>query len=264
MVPEVKLESFARLCERNNLVFPKAILNIVNQNALLMPTKSVIDSLRDRVANITMTTAHCKYSNQETATRYGVPVKHISTYLSFRDFEVRSHREKDDLILYSFDQHLMKQRIMSVMRSKADNFEHRVVLGMRYEEYLHAVQRSKYSVSFGEGLDNYFIEACFSGGIGFAVYHATFMLPELLEFDNVFTSYSEMERRLPGVIARLEEDECYRKRLWRQNYQLLSGIYDDQIYSRKLMEYLDGSFDYFPKYSAHNESLVTDSSAGRA
>jgi hypothetical protein len=211
-----------------------------------MPDKSCIDGLRERVSSITMTTAHLKYTSQHNANKYGVPVKHISTYLSFRDYEIQSHCEKRDTIIYSVDPHFMKDRILRLLRYEFPGYDHVLILGFNYENYLTMIRGVKFAISFGEGLDNYFIEACFTGGMGFTVYNTAFMSAEFLELDNVFTSYPEMERSLPSMMRRIESDAVYRSQLWRKNFDLLSNLYDDRIYSKKIREFLNGSFDFKP------------------
>lgn len=249
MIPEVRVLEFQSLCAKHNLTFPNATLNIMNQNNDYMPGKATIELLRPYCKNMSVTTAHKKYTTQENADKWQLPVKHISTYLSFRSFIQQSFREKADLLLYSHDDHMMKARIMDAVSKALPRFDSQIILGLSYLEYQILIRRAKFTVSFGESLDNYFIEPFFTGGIGFAVYNATFMPSSFLKFDNVFSSYSEMERSLPALMELLIRDHSYRSKIWKLNFDVLSALYDDRVYSNKVTQYLDGERDFWPQKS---------------
>lgn len=246
MLPENKAAEFADLAEQNDLKFPDGIINILNQNNLYMPDEDVIERLRAHGREVTMTTAHLKYSTQEVADRWQVPLKHISTYLSYRDFMIQPFSEKRELILFSVDAHPMKERIISAVSEAFPEYEARVIVGLNYGDYKTLVRRAQFCISFGEGMDNYFIEPFFSNGIGVTVYNPDFMPVEFLDFENVFSSYADMEREIEGFITRVVEDPEFRHSVWKKNFDVLKAIYDGRIYDRKVSEYLSGEYDFLP------------------
>jgi len=247
MVPEVKVEELVSKLSRNRISCEKIKMNILNQNNDLMPKKSVIRSLIDRFKSVSITTAHEAYSSQTFSDFWEVPLSHISTYMSYDDYFPVPFLEKQDVIILSHDANHFKSSICENLISKCSRYQFVEILGFRYEDYKTIAERAKYSVTFGEGLDNYFIESIFFGGLGFAVFDPVFMTDHFLELDNIFTSFSDMERRLPTLINRLEKDNEYRKTLWEKNYYLLKGMYDSNYYRSKLSSFMCGEFDYYPK-----------------
>ena len=85
---------------------------------------------------------------------------------------------------------------------------------MTYSQAKAANEQAKWGVTFGEGMDLYFLEAVFSGGIGFAVYNDEFFPPDCKGLPTVFNSYEQMLRELPAMLERLDNpsafDECHR------------------------------------------------------
>lgn len=247
MIPEVKVPEFSELIEKSNLSYSNSTLNILNQNIELMPEIKTFKYLYNAFKKITMTTAHERYTSQEVSNKYNTPITHLSTYLSYRDYMIRPFDEKRDLILYSVDDHPLKSRIIDSLWKKNSDYEHKIVKGLTYSSYIELAHAAKFSFSFGEGLDNYFIEAFFTGGIGITVYNPEFMPAIFLSLDNVFSSYPEMEREAAFLIEKLKKDHSYRKTLWEKNFSILSKLYDDRIYKQKLKNYLCGFVDFTPK-----------------
>lgn len=246
MLPEVKAIEFSDLLEKHDISYPDAVLNLLNQNNELMPLPSTLKCLKRRFKATTMTTAHLRYTTQEISDQYDVPVTHLSTYMSFRDYIVKPFSEKRDLILYSVDAHPLKSRIMRTLERFAPSYEHKIIQGLGYAEYLKLVHAAKFGISFGEGLDNYFIEPIFTGGMGITVFNPEFMPEKFLKLDNVFSSYPEMEREAATLIDDLINDDSYRFRLWTKNFEILSQLYDDRIYDAKILKYLNGDRDFVP------------------
>lgn len=247
LLPEVKVNEFIKFSQNNKLMYGQAIINILNQNIELMPCSKSIVQLKNMCKEVTMTTAHEHYSTQAIANKFGIPLKHISTYLSFRDYNIVPFKEKDGVVLYSPDVNVFKNKVLSKVCSRFSKFKTIEIINMSYAEYKTFLQGAKYAISFGEGLDNYYIEPFFTGGIGFTIFNPQFMDERFLLLDNVFSSYAEMERSICDVIARLERDDEFYRSLHFKNYSLLASIYDERIYVEKIKGYLKGDYDYVPQ-----------------
>ncbi|MFM4841645.1 glycosyltransferase family 2 protein [Aeromonas veronii] len=246
LLPEVKVNEFITFSQKNKLTFNKAIINILNQNIELMPGRQSIAQLKMMCKKVTMTTAHEHYSTQAISNKFSIPLKHISTYLSFSDYNIVPFKEKNDVVLYSPDVNVFKNKVLSKLSSHFTKLKLIEIKNISYAGYKVCLQEAKYSISFGEGLDNYYIEPFFTGGIGFTIFNPQFMDERFLLLDNVFSSYAEMERSICDVIARLESDNEFYKGLHFKNYSLLASIYDEKVYVKKIQEYLKGNYDYVP------------------
>lgn len=245
MLPDVKVQQFIDLCKDYKLNFKSSQLNIMNQNIELMPTADVLNKLRPMVKCITMTTAHIKYSSQDICDKWNTPLKHISTYLSHTDYLFQTFKEKRPLILLSPDKHTMRPHVVNMIHTQLDH-ELLTIENLTYADYKLLVRRAQFCISFGEGLDNYFIEPFFTGSIGITAYNPEFMTEEFLELDNVFLSYNDMERNIVAFIHKLMHDNEYRYKLWQKNFEILSSLYDSSIYKSKFKEFLAGDFDFTP------------------
>jgi len=84
-----------------------------------------------------------------------------------------------------------------------------VIKNLSYKEYKRTIGRAKWAVTFGEGLDGYFVETIFSGGISFAVYNDHFFPDEFKQLPTVFESYQEMELALPTMLEQLDDEPIY-------------------------------------------------------
>ncbi|MDB2550832.1 glycosyltransferase family 2 protein [Rickettsiales bacterium] len=247
MIPDVLIEKFSSLCKQYNLKFPQATINILNQNIDLMPEPLKIKDIYAIGKRITMTTAHQKYSTQYVSDNWNMPLKHISTYMSYKDYFISPFLSKKNLILYSHEENPLKEDIIRILGNSFPSYELRIIAGMRYNDYKNLAQDSKFSITFGEGLDNYFIESFFCGGIGIAVYNPEFMPECFLEFDNVFISYSDMVNSISKLIHKIISDYEYFYLIWQQNYKILQNMYDGDIYDKKIKEFIDDKFDFIPK-----------------
>jgi len=247
-IPEVLLETvnteLSKLTDGYDL--RKVNLNILNQNNELMPRSEVLLKLSSKFGNMTMTTAHERYSTQMHADRWGVPLKHLSTYVSYDDYSVSQFSQKNNIILLSPDRMSEDHNFEHFMHNFFPGYEVYRIRALHYEFYKFSLNWCKFCVTLGEGLDNYFIETIFTGGIAFAIYNPVFMPEEMKHFPNVFRSLEEMQQKISTMMRDIEMDDVYREEVWRKNYELLKSLYDKNIYRRKVREFSAGKFDFEP------------------
>ncbi|MGV1757781.1 hypothetical protein ACQZ6F_16655 [Rhizobium sp. A22-96] len=221
-------------------------LNILNQNGELMPEKHVYQRFVHQFREATMTTAHERYSTSLHAERWGVPIKHISTYMSFDDYKIRNFTSKKNIILLSPDRMIGDEVVLDQLQSSFGGYYVYRVAALHYEFYKFCIGWCKFCITFGEGLDNYFIETTFTGGIAFAVYNPVFMPSSMKALPNVFGNLIEMKEKLPSLMRDLELDEKYREEVFLMNFSLLKKLYDKSIYRQKLKDFSLGRFDWAP------------------
>ena len=91
---------------------PDRSINVLNQNIRLMPAPDRIAALRSMADTVTITTAHQKYCTREFRDRYGVPLHKLSVWISPEQYMYRSWAEKENLLVYSPDQHPDKEAVI--------------------------------------------------------------------------------------------------------------------------------------------------------
>lgn len=243
-IPEVLVCWFFDEAERLGVDYSGLHVNILNQNSDLMPSRDLVDRLRSKTRFLTQTTAHVEYSGKEFYEKYGIPLTHISTYMSPLYYQVVEFEKKENNILISHDQHYRRQDILGFLFGSFVGYEKIVVVGMTYQHYLTLVAKSKYAITLGEGLDNYFIECVFSGGVPFALYNPSFMPREMLELDNVCEFDDDFLDLIDRVVFKCETDSSYREVLWEKNYSYLGKIYSYDYHVEKLSAFYKGEYDW--------------------
>ena len=83
------------------------------------------------------------------------------------------------------------------------------VENMPYESYRSLIAKAKWSLTFGEGLDGYFAEMAWTGGIPFAVYNDRFFMPQFNELPTVYSTWDELQTWIVGDILKLDHEEVY-------------------------------------------------------
>jgi hypothetical protein len=60
---------------------------------------------------------------------------------------------------------------------------------MTYQEYKATISKAKWALTFGEGLDGYFVEPIFSGDSSFSVYNPSFFIEDSWSLRTVYRDY---------------------------------------------------------------------------
>jgi len=165
--------------------------NILLQNIELIPSPADIRALQ-QVGTVTCTTSHDAYLQNEKVNALGCPIRRLSTYVSPEQYERVPLRLREDILVVSPDPHPMKELILKDIRAAFPNLRLVVVRNMSYKDYKALVAQAKWSLTFGEGLDGYFIETIFSGGVGFAVYNPGFFTPDFQGLRTVYRDYGQL------------------------------------------------------------------------
>jgi len=209
--------------------------NILLQNIDLLPQKKSVDILSN-IGNVTCTTAHIAYSGNATESRLGCPVHHFSVWCSPERYFYKHFREKENLIVISPDKHPRREEIINYLQGRMPDFDFRVIRKLTYEEYKRLISCAKYSITFGEGLDGYFIENIFSGGIGSSVYNRRFFTDEFVDLPFVYSSWDDFMENFAKDVETSSSFEVYQK-IHLQQYNLLSSLYSHDKYVLNLTKF---------------------------
>lgn len=183
--------------------------NVLLQNVDLGPSRAQVEALR-ALGPVTATTAHKAYSNAATAAALGCPVHHLSVWVCPERFERVAFERKERLVMVSPDAHERREEVLRRLGERLAGYRFQVVRRLTYAQYRTLARRARFSLTFGEGLDGYFVETIFSGGIGCAVYNDRFFTPKYRGLPCVHDSWDDLLARLPGEVERLEDPAAYR------------------------------------------------------
>jgi hypothetical protein len=244
-IPEFLVEHFGHTTSSADKHFLKGIpslqINILNQNIKLMPSREVIDSLKSFTQNITVTTAHKKYCTRALREAYGVPLHFFSTFASPESYVFRSYAQKENLLLLSPDDAEKNRQVFELLKRAIPDLQTRVISGLTYDAYKELIGRAKWSITFGEGLDFYFIEPVFSGSVSFAIYNEDFFTPDFQELETVYNSFEELLKRITTDIRRLDNEvefDAYQ----RQQFDLCATYYSIGQYRRNIEAFYKGEY----------------------
>lgn len=236
-------------------------INILNQNIKLMPNEHVVSKLQWFTNKVTQTTAHLRYATQELSNQYNTPVHHLSVFIDPKNYKVINYSDKENIIAVSNDSSDDRKKILDRLKELK---EYRVVEinNLTYSEYKDLISKAKFTFTFGEGFDGYYIESVFSGNIGLAVYNKEFFPDESYKsLPNIFMSYEDAVNNINRVISNLDNEVSFKK-VNEMNYGKLQAIYSRDIYLTKLSNFYKMMYDFRPSKKA--EAIFIENSINQA
>jgi hypothetical protein len=200
------INSLSATMRRWLYTIPDLRINILDQNDELMPVQYYIDKLRI-LANgkLTITTAHERYCSEGMSKKYSCPMYQLTPFMP--DFYRASFNEKENIIVLSCDSHSMRMKVIDKIIHELSNNKIVAVKNMSFEEYKKIISRAKFTISFGEGWDGYFIEPYLSNSIGITVRHRKYFPEGFKNVSTVYDSWSELYVRIVGDIKHWDSCE---------------------------------------------------------
>jgi hypothetical protein len=222
---------------------PHLHINILNQNVRLMPKPEIIDDLKNIADKVTITTAHNKYCTPDLRNYYGVPLHHYSTFASPERYKFTSYAEKANLLLLSPDDPEKNATVKELLKKEMPDLEVRVIKNLKYEEYKDLISRARWSITFGEGLDFYFIEPVFSGAVSFAIFNELFFTPPFKNLRTVYKNYTDLIGDLPNALKSLDREAVFRDQN-KVEFDLCADLYSYQRYKDNIRKFYQGDYTY--------------------
>jgi hypothetical protein len=103
--------------------------------------------------------------------------------------------------------------------------------------------RAKWSLTFGEGLDGYFVETAYTGGVPFAVFNSRFFTAPFANLENVYDSWDSLVEHIATDMERLDVPTAY-KECWQKTYGLLGEIYSVKQFRENLRMFYRGQYTF--------------------
>lgn len=249
-IPEYAVKQFIANCFKNNNFMKKISklkslhINLMLQNIDLAPSVNDIRLLKKlpNLKKLTCTTAHEAYSTDEIQKRLECELHKLSVYVSPEQYYRTPYKEKENLMIVSPDYHPKKPKILKILSEQLPNLRILIIRNLSYEEYKNIISKAKWSLTFGEGLDGYFVETIFSGGVSFAVYNERFFTRDFMSLRTVYPSYGVLEENIVSDIKELDNEESY------SEYQNIQFTLCAKYYNYK--RYIDNLTSFYQKYFA--------------
>ena len=247
-VPEMDVQKFVSECpsiylSRSDVNWRFNILIQIDR----MPQREAVEILKQ----IGPTTATLAYKSlaAEAERRFGCPTHFLSWYICPEDFERRDYFDKKPLIVISADEHPLRSEIVRRMVEALPDHEIIEIWNMTYEEYKSTIKHAKFAFTFGEGLDGYFAETIFCGGVGMAWFDDRYFTPEFHNLDGVFRDSKHALTSVAEFLKTTNNEVRYRAVADAQ-YKLVARTFD-----RK--EYLNNIRTFYEKYFLDSASIHT-------
>lgn len=216
-------------------------LNVLVQNIDAMQGQNVM-GLR-RFGKVTCTTAHESYTNAATRAALGVPLHRLSTCTGPEFYSRSGYQDKEHVLMVSNDAHPLKEQVLRQIAQALPDLRIQVIQDFSYEDYRKLAGRAKWSLTFGEGLDDYFVDTIFSGGVSFAVFNERFFTRAFAKLETVYPSWTDLIDRVAKDLQRLDEPVAY-ERCWRQPYDLLCSLYQTERFRENLRSFYRGEYTF--------------------
>ena len=216
-------------------------LNVLAFNIDLMQGQNVTGL--EQFGSVTCTTAHQAYSNLTTREAVGVATHSLLICKGAEFYSPTGYEDKEQLLVVSPDAHPFKELVLQQIARELPGLRIQVIAGLTYDEFASLIRRAKWSLTFGEGLDGFFVEPVFSGSISFAVFNERFFTPAFADLETVYPSWDILLERIVEDIRRLDEPMAYNQG-WQQAYDLLSQHLDTNRFRENLRSFYRGEYTF--------------------
>ena len=201
-----------------------------------------LDNLR-KLGRVTCTTAHQRYSKRELRDKLGLPLHKLSVYISPELYERTNYLDKEDLIAVSPDPHPRKTEVLELLANQFPRLKIQIIHDLAYEDFKSLISRAKWALTFGEGLDGYFIETVFSGGVSLAVYNPIFFTEDFKSLETVYQNYDELKKKIASDLQRLDDEASYRTYQDKQ-FVLCGKYYSHEDYVENVKAFYRGEYTF--------------------
>lgn len=221
---------------------PQVHINVMNQNIRLMPEPEVLHRLNQLAEKITITTAHTQYCSPYYRDYFGVPIHKFSVWISPEQYQFTQWANKENLLVVSPDPHPLKEEVLNKL-AELPGLRVQIIQNLTYQEYKNLVSTAKWTLTFGEGLDGYFIEPVFSGAIAFAVYNEIFFTPDFKPLQTVYENMETLMANINAAIVALDNPVDF-PAYQQQQYDLCARYYSKTVYKKNIAAFYSGEYTY--------------------
>ena len=253
-IPEYYLPHFVQSLNETYIRWLKSIpwlqINILNQNHEYFPDRYYIECCREITDDVTITTAHFRYTTQDLSSNYDCPVALLTPFLP--EFYKTPLELKKKVILLSPDENLpkngpSKQQIIDLLKNELPEFEVRIIQDLTLEKYKKLISHSRFAITFGEGYDGYFIEPFLSESISFAVFNETFFPDDFRDIPTVYGTWEELFKNIVDDIRILDSNSSKYREISAKTCELIKIHTNNDIAMQNLRDFYARKFTFLPE-----------------
>lgn len=253
-IPEHYLPHFIQGLNETYMRWLKGIpwlqINILDQNHEYFPDRYYIECCREITDDVTITTAHIRYTTQDLSSKYDCPVALLTPFLP--EFYKTPFELKKKTILLSPDENLpqggpSRRQIIDLLKHSLSEFEVKIIQGLTLEEYKKLISHSRYVITFGEGYDGYFVEPFLSESIAFAVFNDTFFPDDFRGSPTVYKSWDELFQNIVADIRTLDSNPSMYRDISAKTYDLIKMHTNNNIALQNLRDFYARNFTFLPE-----------------
>lgn len=251
-IPEYSVKNFCNNLsakEKESLKKCKDLhFNIMTQNIELAPSNADIEQLRSISDKLTQTVAHARCANQDICSSMGIITHFFGTYLDLSGYAKTPFKEKKKLILFSPDKSPYKKEIRDLISKFFPSFKVVTVKHMPFDAYVRLVSKAICVITFGEGFDGYFLQACEMGTPGIAVYNDKFFPDKSwLKLPNIYDSFPAMIETLAGDLQELASNEKLYSDICEVVMKKNKTKDIEKHYINNIKRFYERDYDFYPK-----------------
>ena len=241
-VPEYAVNQLIGWLDSYKLQDVKAIhVNVLVQHIDIVQDQDLAGLAR--FGKVTCTTAHEAYTNAATRAALGIPLHRLSVCFGPERYTLSGYADKQNVLMVSHDDHPLKTKVLAEIQSALPELKIQVIQNLSFENYLEVARRAKWSLTFGEGLDSYFCDPVFNGGVSFAVFNERFFTPPFAQLETVYPSWEVLREKITTDLRRLDEPVAY-ENCWRQIRVLLDELYGVERFRENLRAFYRGEYTF--------------------
>jgi hypothetical protein len=184
-------------------------LNILNQNPNYFPEIKDLKNALPFYENVTITTAHVRYNQDVEVGDRLLQSSYLGTPVGPDKMKKIPYDQKREILLVSHDPHPRREEVLSLIKERLPKLDIIVVKNLSFEEYTNLQKKAKWTITFGEGMDAYFVRSFMYGGIGFAVFNEEFFTSDFKDLQTVYPSEEELINRICSDISQLDTKDLY-------------------------------------------------------
>ncbi len=262
-IPEYYSSKFYNDLKRSDISFLKSVpnlqLNILNQNIDVMPEPDKLKDLYKLTSNITQTVAHNRYATQEICEKYQIPTHLFSVNIDLSKYKTYSFEEKEKIIALSPDENEYREEIVTKLKSELSDWEILTIKNLSFSQYMDLIGRAYFTITFGEGMDGYFNQPIYVGGIGVAVYNDDFFPNESWkELKNVYTTYEEMATNICKDLKEVSSNKDLYIETINKQLNKLNEIYVENKYRSNIERFYAKEYDFEPKAEVQERETINE------
>ena len=260
-IPENYLNTFIDSLSEQEINFLKNCslqVNILNQNIEYMPDKPIIRKIYSITNDITQTTAHDRYSNQETCNKYGIPLHKFSTYLDIRPYSKYTARKKEKTIVFSPDANPYKDKLRHKLQQLLPEYKIIEPRNLPFEKYLQVIAQASFIITFGEGFDGYYNIPPRLNTVSFSVYNDSFFpSAEWKNLETCYSSYEEMYNNIVDDIKKYSSNNELYCKITSKHDHMREKLYGFELYKKNIVDFYKKNYTYRPNITLEKKDLIS-------